>query len=328
MARARRVTSVDVAREAGVSQATVSYVLNNVPHQKIAEETRQRIHAAVEKLGYTPSAAARTLRLGRSDIVLLLVANIPLGSTAVELIEHLTADLERHGLSVITRIESGRTVASLWKDLAPAAVVTFAPVTKENRADMRAAGTYVVNVWGDSEGQPNVMTRGQTRIGRMQADHLISRGHVRVGYAAPADPRVRAFYDPRLAGVRQGCADHGLPPPSVREVPLDAEAASTAARAWRAEGVTAVCAFNDEVAVALLAGVRAAGLSAPADLAVIGVDDIPMARFAEPPLTTIDQHMEAVAAELADAVLKGLERPDARRSAPPDNATLVIRRSA
>ncbi|MGA5761392.1 LacI family DNA-binding transcriptional regulator [Nonomuraea bangladeshensis] len=327
MARARRVTSVDVAREAGVSQATVSYVLNNVPHQKIAEETRQRIHAAVKKLGYTPSAAARTLRLGRSDIVLLLVANIPLGSTAVELIEHLTADLERHGLSVITRIESGRTVASLWKDLAPAAVVSFAPVTKENRADMRAAGTYVVNAWGDSEGEPNVMTRGQTRIGRMQADHLISRGHVRVGYAAPADPRVRAFYDPRLAGVRQGCADRGLPPPSVREVPLDAEAASTAARAWRAEGVTAVCAFNDEVAVALLAGVRAAGLSAPADLAVIGVDDIPMARFAEPPLTTIDQHTEAVAAELADAVLKGLERPDARRSAPPDNATLVVRRS-
>ncbi|WP_171074718.1 LacI family DNA-binding transcriptional regulator [Nonomuraea basaltis] len=328
MAKARRVTSIDVAREAGVSQTTVSYVLNNVSHQKISGETRQRIFAAVEKLGYTPSAAARTLRLGRSDIVLLLIANIPLGATAIELIEHLTADLERHGLSVITRIESGRTAATLWKDLTPAAVVSFAPVAKEHRADMRAAGTYVVNVWGDSEGEPNVMTRGQIRIGRMQLDHLVSQGHVRMGYAAPADSRMRAFFDPRLEGVRQGCAEHGLTPPSVREVVLDAEAAAAAARAWRAEGVTAVCAFNDDVAIALLAGLRAAGLSAPGDLAVIGVDDIPMARFAEPPLTTINQHMEAVAAKLADAVLNGLERPDARRSAPPESATLVIRRSA
>ncbi|GAA5065056.1 DNA-binding LacI/PurR family transcriptional regulator [Thermocatellispora tengchongensis] len=328
MAKARRVTSIDVAKEAGVSQTTVSYVLNNVPHQKISEETRQRIFAAVEKLGYTPSAAARTLRLGRSDIVLLLMPDLPLGSTAIELIEYLTAGLERHGLSVVTRIESGRTVATLWKDLAPAAVVSFAPVAKQHRADMRAAGTYVVNVWGDSDGEPNVMTRGQVRVGRMQIEHLVAQGHVRVGYAAPADARMRAFLDPRLEGVRQGCADHGLASPSVREVALDTEAAAAAARAWREEGVTAVCAFNDEVAIALLAGLRAAGLAAPADLAVIGVDDTPMARFAEPPLTTINQHMEAVAAELADTVLTGLERPDARRPAPPESATLVIRRSA
>ncbi|HUR01033.1 MAG TPA: LacI family DNA-binding transcriptional regulator [Nonomuraea sp.] len=329
MARGRRVTSVDVAREAGVSQTTVSYVLNNVSHQKISEETRQRIFAAVDKLGYTPSAAARTLRLGRSDIVLLVIADVPLGSTAIELIEHLTADLEQHDLSVITRIESGRTVASLWKDLAPAAVVTFAPVAKEHREDMRAGDTYVVDVWGDSEGGPNVMTRGQIRIGQLQIAHLVAKGHTRVGYAAPADPRLRAFLDPRLEGVRQGCAEHGLTPPSVREVTLDTDAAATtAARTWRAEGVTAVCAFNDEVAIALLSGMRAAGLSAPGDLAVIGVDDNPMARFAEPPLTTVNQHMEAFAAELTDAVLKGLQSRRGPRPAPSEIATLVIRRSA
>ncbi|AQZ63979.1 putative LacI-family transcriptional regulator [[Actinomadura] parvosata subsp. kistnae] len=327
VARARRVTSVDVAREAGVSQTTVSYVLNNVPHQKISEETRRRIHAAVEKLGYTPSAAARTLRLGRSDIVLLLVASMPLGPTAVELIEHLTTGLERHGLSVITRIESGRGAGSLWKDLAPAAVVSFAPVAREQRADLRAAGTYVVDVWGDSDGEPDVLTRGQLRIGLMQAAHLAAKGHTRIGYATPADPRLRAFSEPRLEGVRQGCAEHGLAPPDVREVALDVGAATAAARAWQAAGVTAVCAFNDEVAIALLAGLRATGRPAPAGLAVIGVDDIPMARFAEPPLTTIDQHMETVAAELADAVLSGLEKPGTRGRPPSETATLVIRGS-
>lgn len=327
MAKQRRVTSVDVAREAGVSQTTVSYVLNNVTHQKISEETRQRIFAAVDKLGYTPSAAARTLRTGRSNIVLLLLANIPLGSTATELIEHLTADLEQHGLSVLTRIERGRTVTSLWKDLAPAAVVTFAPVAKKDRAEMRAGGTHVVNAWGDGKGTSDVMTRGQVEIGRMQVAHLVSKGHTRVGYAAPVDPRLGAFLDPRLEGVRQGCAEHGLVPPSVREVAMDGTPTDAAARDWAAEGVTGVCAFNDDVAIALLAGMRAAGLSAPGDLAVIGVDDTLASRFAEPPLTTINQHMDAIAAELTDAVLKGLDRRREARRAPSETATLVVRRS-
>ncbi|GAA0855691.1 LacI family DNA-binding transcriptional regulator [Streptosporangium amethystogenes subsp. fukuiense] len=328
MAKRRRVTSIDVAKEAGVSQTTVSYVLNNVPYQTIPAETRQRIYAAVEKLGYTPSAAARTLRLGRSDIVLLLIANMPLGATAIELIEHLTADLEQHGLSVITRIDSGRAVAALGKSLAPAAVISFAPVSEEHRADLRSAGVYVVDVWGDNDDGPNVMARGQFRIGRMQADHLVSQGHTRLGYAAPADHRLGPFLDPRLEGVRRGCAEHGFASPSVRQVALETAAAADAAHAWRAEGVTAVCAFNDEVAIALLAGIRATGLSAPGDLAVIGVDDIPLGQFAEPPLTTINQHMDAIAAELTDAVLDGLRSPSSRRAVPSESATLVIRRSA
>lgn len=327
MAKRRRVTSIDVAKEAGVSQTTVSYVLNNVPHQTIPEETRQRIHAAVDKLGYTPSAAARTLRLGRSNIVLLLIANMPLGATAIELIEHLTADLERHDLSVITRIESGRSLASLGKSLAPSAVVAFAPLAEEQRAGIRDTGAYVIDVWGDNDDGPNVMARGQFRIGRMQADYLASKGHIRLGYAAAADPRLSPFLDPRLDGVRRSCSEHSLPPVSVRQVALDTSAAAHAARAWQDEGISAVCAFNDEVAVALLAGIRAAGLSAPADLAVVGVDDIPMAQFAEPPLTTINQHMDAIAAELADAVLDGLKSGNGRR-APSESATLVVRHSA
>jgi len=76
-ARGRRPTSADVAREAGLSRATVGYVLNEVPHQSIPEPTRQRVFAAAAKLGYTPSAAARSLRSGRSNLVLCLLPDWP-----------------------------------------------------------------------------------------------------------------------------------------------------------------------------------------------------------------------------------------------------------
>jgi DNA-binding LacI/PurR family transcriptional regulator len=75
----RRVTSADVARVAGVSRATVSYVLNDTPHQTISAATRTRVFEAASSLGYAPSAAARALRTGRSDVVLCLLPDWPIG---------------------------------------------------------------------------------------------------------------------------------------------------------------------------------------------------------------------------------------------------------
>ncbi|MFJ9085529.1 LacI family DNA-binding transcriptional regulator [Streptomyces sp. NPDC102384] len=330
MARRRRVTATDVAREAGVSQTTVSYVLNDVPHQKISTETRQRIHAAVDKLGYTPSAAARTLRKGHSDIVLLLLADMPLGHTAIELIEQLTQVLQEHGLSVITRIEDGGTDAALWADLAPRAVVMLAPVEADRRARMEAAGIDVINAWrrDPEDAGHDTLAYSQHHVGTLQARHLAAAGHRNLGYAAPADPRLGDFYELRLQGVRDACAELGLEPPVVREVEPDAGGAAAAVRAWRSESVTGVCAFNDEVAFALLAGMRAAGLSAPGDLAVIGVDDIPVARFAEPPLTTVDQHMGIVATGLAEAILRRRGFPAGQGEQRGASATVVARQSA
>ena len=78
--RPSRVTAADVAARAGVSRATVSYVLNDTPHQVIPETTRERVRAAAAELGYTPSVAARALMTGRSDIVLLLLPEWPIGT--------------------------------------------------------------------------------------------------------------------------------------------------------------------------------------------------------------------------------------------------------
>src|SRR5690606_14241678 len=124
-----------------------------------------------------------------------------------------------------------------------------------------------------------------------------------IGYATTADRRVAEFADQRLAGVREACAEHGLTEPLVVPVDVDAASGTAAVATWRDAGVTGVAAYNDEVAFAVLAGARAAGLAVPGDLAVFGVDDVPLAVLASPPLTTITQSMDREAAYLDARVI-------------------------
>src|SRR6185312_15803984 len=122
-----RVTSADVAKMAGVSRATVSYVLNDTPHQTISAGTRGRVLSAAAALGYAPSAAARTLRTGRSDIVLCLLPDWPIGDEVGALLSHLSSAFARRGLTFVVHPASrgDRPIAELWKAVTPAAVLAF-----------------------------------------------------------------------------------------------------------------------------------------------------------------------------------------------------------
>ena len=328
----RRVTATDVAREAGVSQATVSYVLNDTPGQTIPEQTRLRVRAAMDRLGYAPNAAARTLRRGRSDAVLFVLPDWPLGAAVAAIIEGLTEELEAHGLSLLTRRTSAaRPLADLWRVLAPAAVVSLDGIDADEVHAMKEHGVSVISTLlrprPTGEG---VLTVSQALIGGLQLQHLAATGHRHIGYAAPADPRVAVFRDLRLDGVRSAALELGLDQPSVRVVPMDLAAAADAVSAWREEdpAVTAVCAYNDDVAFALLAGMRACGLTAPEDLAVIGVDDVPLAPFASPPLTTVSQDIDALVAYLTAAVLQSIAGEELSRPPRSEAVTLVVRESA
>lgn len=328
--RRRRVTATDVARAAGVSQATVSYVLNDTPGQTIPERTRERVREAMARLGYTPHAAARTLRTGRSDVVLLVVPDWPLGPSLDALFERLSDGLEDRGLSLLVRrVRASRPLAATWRTVSPTAVVTLEGLDAAEVRAMEDSGVPVVAaVVRDRRSGAGMLAASHVRLGALQLQHLAATGHVRTGYADPHDPRVAVFRDLRLDGARTAAVDLGLPDPVVRVVPPDVAAAADAARAWRAEGVTAVCAYNDEVAFALLAGLRAAGLAAPGDLAVIGVDDIPLAPFASPPLTTVSADVEALADYLAAAVVRRIEGEDPPAAPRSEAVRLVVRGSA
>jgi DNA-binding LacI/PurR family transcriptional regulator len=194
---------------------------------------------------------------------------------------------------------------------------------------MRAAGIEVAVALFARTGRGRLdFGISQQRVGRVQAEHLAATGHRVLGYAFPDDERVRLFAEPRLDGVRQACVELGLEQPLVRPVPLDPEAAADAVSAWRDAGVTGVCAYNDDVAIAVLAGLRSLGLTAPDDLAVVGVDDVPAARLAAPPLTTVSSGQSVIAEHLARSIVAALAGQPAPRRPGSDIVQLVRRASA
>lgn len=326
-----RATAADVARLAGVSQATVSYVVNDAPSQTIPAATRARVLDAARALHYRPSSHARALRRGRSDTVLLLLPDWPLGPALSEMVERLTTELAAHGLSLLIRqVQSHQPLSTLWHDVSPAGVISFDAVGEHDAALLREAGIpFSTSGHQPRSGPAKTVVVPQAAMGRLQVEHLAAAGHQRLGYAAPDDDRLTAFLTPRLQGVRAECRERGLRAPVVERLSLDPATAARAVAAWRERSITAVCAYNDDIAFAVLAGLRLAGLSAPADLAVIGVDDVPLAPLAAPPLTTIRMDLAVIARQLTVGIIAGRDGSPAP-SAPDvaDVIELVVRESA
>lgn len=330
---ARRPTSSDVAREAGVSRSTVSYVLNNTPHQKIPADTRERVLDAASRLGYAPSAAARALRSGRSELVLCLLPDWPIGSFASRFLQEISAAFAAQGLTFVThpRLTGMQPIADIWKAITPAAVLALETLNDVDARSIRNAGIeLVILAFEPSEPHDGTITLSEQPTGRAQAAHLAAMSHRRLGFGYPADARLRHFADPRLEGVREACAQRDLPEPVVETIGLDAHSAAAAVRAWRAldPPVTGVCAYNDEVALAILAGMRELGLQAPEDLAVIGSDDIPAASLVAPSLTTTTIDLSAEAVKVADAVSRALAGDHSPTTLEASEVSLVIRESA
>jgi DNA-binding LacI/PurR family transcriptional regulator len=327
---ARKVTSADVAAAAGVSRATVSYVLNDTPGQSIPEATRQRVLDAARGLGYLRSAAARTLRRGRSDIVLFVLPAWPLGEPGAVLINELTARLAAHDLTLVTHQMPGtdQPFAAVWRAITPAAVIAAEPLDATDEAAIQAAGIPIAYTLLRDIDATEALPGRPPHTGRLQAEHVIDRGHRRLAYVLPDDPRLATFAQPRLEGVRGACAQRNRPAPDVQTATANG-LPDDAIRTWRGDDhpVTGVCAYNDEMAFAVLAALHRHDLDVPGDVAVVGVDDISVARHAHPPLTTVTLGQVTMARYLTDVVVSGLEG----RQPPPapglDTLELVVRQS-
>ncbi|GAA3392778.1 LacI family DNA-binding transcriptional regulator [Cryptosporangium minutisporangium] len=320
----KRATSADVARAAGVSRTTVSFVLNNRPDQTIPDDTRRRVLDAARRLDYRPYASARTLAAGRSSVVLLAVPALPLGSNLGRFIEVFAGELSGYGLTLVTHLSGAqsRPLPDVCAALNASAVVALMPVDHSEVDALRRAGADVV-LSQFSRGIDGPMGR----VGRAQAEHLIARGHQSLGYAMSVHSETRPIAEARLSGVIDACAEAQLNPPVVVDVDLEVADAARAVAHWREQGVTGVCAINDETAIAVLAGLREHGLAAPKDLAIIGVDDIPTARLTDPPLTTVTFDVVKAARRRAQAVAAALAGEEVAFSGGFDSRLLIQRSS-
>jgi len=297
--RPRRVTHEDIARACGVSRATVSYVLNDVPGRAISEATRELVLRTARELGHVPYAPARMLRLGRSDVVLALVRDFSPGYISNALLRKLDVALAERGFVLLIHRydESLRSVQELWQLVSPSLVVVMGGLTISEQEGIELAATRVLRVHGT---MPNV------RIGRLQADHLTAAGHRVLGYVLPSEPSLQLIASERLRGIQEECTQLGIPQPVVTTVdPADIHSVETALDTFLAtDGLTAVATHNDEIGLLLMSALQARGLEAGRDLAVIGVDNIPSARL---DLTTVEIDVETWGDEVVTAAIAMLD---------------------
>jgi DNA-binding LacI/PurR family transcriptional regulator len=307
-------TSADVARLAGVSRATVSYVLNNTSAVRISEPTRRRVHEAAKELGYVPHAAARSLRAGHSRMVLMPAPTAPIGPLYSQFLSDLQVALGRLDYTVVQYGSvglHGDEAARAWAELRPVAVlVPGSGLGPKGVTVLKRSGARAVVTLGPAavEGA-HALLMDHEAVGHCAGSHLQGRGRRRIGVVVPEEEGLESFSTPRLAGVRR--ALHGTDA-TVTALPLayDEESAARLAARWRELGLDAVFAYNDEYAMLLMRALQDEGLRIPEDTAVIGADDLMLGRLLRPRLSTV--HIELPSGrDLAELVDHAVRNPGA-----------------
>lgn len=298
------VTMRDVARAAGVSIATVSFVLNRTPGQSIRPETADQVRAAAAELGYTPNRIARALREGSSRAVVLHAGTMTGGSLS-SLIRGLDEELRENDHTLLVTYGDVRD-DELLEAVAPRAVL-----------DLDAL--YVTGAGDDEGGWADGIARHTTT----QLDHLIGRGHRSIAYARGEDG-MPALAELRTSHVREYLRRRALPQPPVVVVPPDRHSAAEAVGALLSAhpGVTAIAAFSDDVAIRVLAAAAVLGVRVPDDLAVIGFDESGLGALWTPSLTSVRIDAEGYGRRLARSALGLGEAPW------PHDPSVVVKRES
>ncbi|MFF0557861.1 LacI family DNA-binding transcriptional regulator [Streptomyces sp. NPDC004266] len=325
-------TSADVARLAGVSRATVSYVLNNTSAVRISEPTRQRVREAAEELGYVPHAAARSLRAGHSRMVLIPSSHVPVGPLYSQFFNDFQWALRRLDYTVVQYGSvglEGEEAARAWAELRPVAVVSLGEVelTGQGVEILKRSGARAVITLGTQRVEgTHALVLEQGRVGEVAAEHLLETGRRRIGVVVPEEPGLAMFSGPRLDGARRAAEEAGA---TVVPLPLryEEEPAAELAARWRGLGLDGVFAYNDEYAMLLMRALQDAGISVPGETAVVGADDLLLGRLLRPRLSTVRIDM-VLGRELAELVDRAVREPDA----PPVSRSLldsrVVRRES
>lgn len=327
------LTIRDVARAAGVSKAAVSYVLNGRPG--VSEDTRRRVLAIVNELGYRPNSVARSLAGKRTQTLGLVIPHIS-DMFYATIVRGVESEAAAHGYTlmlqttqadprrerqVVDAITSGRVDGAI--------LMTYH--LKPSLFEALAGRGQVFVLLDDPGASPGLYSVNVDNVqaGRLATEYLLRLGHRRIAFIH-GSPRSRDTWL-RFEGYRRALEAYGTPVVDdyVRTGEFRREGGAEATHSLMAlsRPPTAILAANDHMAIGALEALGQLGLEVPGDVSVIGVDDIEAASVVRPPLTTVRQptfEMGRLAVDLLLRLIAG-ESPEPRHVVLP--VELVVRSS-
>jgi DNA-binding LacI/PurR family transcriptional regulator len=309
-----RVTIREVAAKAGVSHQTVSRVIND--SERVNPNTRARVEAAIQELGFQPNAIARFMAHGHTRTFACFSPNLT-DYTFAAIIEGAETEARQHGYFLMS--------ASAPDEAA------FVTLVEQLVSSQRTEGLLIINPYADGRHRllpknvPVVFAGARPRTesaesvslddeaaGEAAAQHLIELGHQRI--ALLSGPLMEDCSQDRLTGYRSALAKAGLPldPELIVEGDWSASSGYLGAQSLLKRGLpfTALFAENDRMAIGALRALREEGQCVPDDISVIGFDDMPLASYFDPPLTTVRQDLFAMGQEAARLLIRAFEQPD------------------
>lgn len=327
----RTPVMMDVARAAGVSQKTVSRVINDAPH--VRADVRERVLAAVRELGYRPNTAARALVTQRTHVIGAIAVGTRYYGPATRLlsIEHA---VRARGYSLAINStpdpwidDVHGAVEALLQRGAEGVILEVPAVDLLLGVDLLRDVPVVSNVGP----LPDVrhlahLTEDQADVGRLAARHLLDLGHTRLAHVA-GPQRWDAARSRRVgwqAEVDAAGADSAL----VLEGDWSARSGYGLGLQLAGSGVTGLFVGNDSMAMGVVRALVESGLRVPEDISVVGVDDVPEAEFQVVPLTTVRLDQTRSTERALDdlvAMIEGEQHPDQAGDPPP---LLIARRSS
>ena len=328
-----KVTSVDVARLAGVSQSAVSRYFT--PGSSVSKKTAEKVREAAKTLGYRPNILARSLITGRSRMIGLVVAYLE-NYFYPEALEKLSTALQAEGYHVLVFMAS-QTAGNIDDVLAEildyqvdGIIMASAALSSELSTRCQAAGVPVV-LFNRRQDDPSLTAIGSDNVAgaRALADFLIAAGHERIAHIAGWEGA--STQRDREAGFREGLAAAGRELYARELGNFEPETAREAARRMfdRPERPDAVFVANDHMAFFVMDVLRfELGLSVPDDVSVVGFDDVPPAAWPAYSLTTVRQRANRMVEETVSALLELIENPGADPKQIALEAPLIVRKSA
>ena len=301
------LTVSDVAREDGVSRATVSYVLNNRRDVRVSEKTRDHVMDTARRLGYVGSPAARALRSGRGDVVLLLIPDWEVSGQLELLLEQIGRLVAEYGL-VCLRYEGEHWQGSLHRLLSRiscACVVTFDPLNPGDAQALESAGVPEVSArLLDYPGMPHNTAIGQDAIVAAQVDHLLGQGYRRLAYLAVEEPRGRAFTMARVSAFHEICTSSGVQGAVSTTIASSLDAISRTVQAWftQSSEPLGIAAWNDLTALGIISAAASQQIPVPQRLGVVGGDNSPVAALAHPPISSVKFNLQSEATHIATRI--------------------------